>query len=103
MQAYKEQLWRYADRRQLHFSRNSASAPKTMVAPHWHEGYEILYIRSGWGKQQINTQTLPFHPGEAAVICPGDIHATEALSPAGCEIDVVQFTEDMLSLDTDPR
>ncbi len=43
-----------------------------------------------------NAQVLPFHLGEIVVICPGDIHATEALAPKGCEIDVVHCSEDLL-------
>ncbi len=88
MPVYEERIWLHADKR-LCFLQNNSDAPKTLVAPHWHEGYEILYIRRGWGEQRINAQILPFHLGEIVVICPGDIHATEALAPKGCEIDVV--------------
>ena len=95
MPVYEERIWLHADKR-LCFLQNNSDAPKTLVAPHWHEGYEILYIRRGWGEQRINAQVLPFHLGEIVVICPGDIHATEALAPKGCEIDVVHCSEDLL-------
>lgn len=80
MPVYEERIWLHADKR-LCFLQNNSDAPKTLVAPHWHEGYEILYIRRVWGEQRINAQVLPFHLGEIVVICPGDIHATEALAP----------------------
>lgn len=96
MNVYKEQLWPSGDRHELHFRQNNSDMPKTLVAPHWHEGYEILYIRRGWGRQQINAASMSFYPGEVVVICPGDIHATEALSPKGCDVDIVQFAEDAL-------
>ena len=95
MPVYEERIWLHADKRPC-FLQNNSDAPKTLVAPHWHEGYEILYIRRGWGEQRINAQVLPFHLGEIVVICPGDIHATEALAPKGCEIDVVHCSEDLL-------
>lgn len=63
MPVYEERIWLHADKR-LCFLQNNSDAPKTLVAPHWHEGYEILYIRRGWGEQRINAQILPFHLGE---------------------------------------
>ena len=36
------------------------------------------------------------HAGDVVVIPPGDIHSTDALSNRGCDIDVLQFTNEFL-------
>lgn len=71
---------------------NNTSAPKQLAAPHWHEVYEVLFIRRGTGSQRINAETAPISVDDVVVICPGDVHATSTDSSAGCDIDVVQFT-----------
>ena len=38
MPVYEERIWLHADKR-LCFLQNNSDAPKTLVAPHWHEGY----------------------------------------------------------------
>ena len=80
----------------MRFSKNNTTAPKIMAHLHWHNVYEVLYIRRGWGEQRINTETYSFHPGEVVILLPGDLHATEAVSENGCDIDYVQFSGEFL-------
>jgi AraC-like DNA-binding protein len=74
-----------------------------MAKAHWHNSYEILYVRRGFGEQQINSKRFSFEKGSVTVICPRDVHMTISASEDGCEIDVLQFVgeyfgerEDML-------
>ncbi|MBR2459946.1 MAG: helix-turn-helix transcriptional regulator [Clostridia bacterium] len=91
MQAYYEKEALLFSKNKIKCFKNTVNFPKTMVSPHWHDAYEILYVRSGFGDQQINRQSFHFQPGTVVVICPGEIHSTVATSPEGCDIDVLQF------------
>lgn len=75
---------------------NNSQEPKSLTALHWHEVYEVLYIRRGWGNQRLNADTMPIYPGDIVFIRPGDLHTTEALSTKGCDVDVLQFSQDFL-------
>ena len=91
MQAYQEKEHFVLTRKNVVFVQNSVTTPAVMVDPHWHDAYEVLYVRQGCGEQQINAQTFPYAPGTVTVICPGDVHSTTATSPEGSLIDVLQF------------
>lgn len=73
---------------------NNSTGPGMMVSQHWHDAYELLYVRRGEGRQWINADTMTFGAGDLVLIRPGDVHATEATSSDGCDIDVVQFAAD---------
>lgn len=92
MQAYHEKEAITLSEQKVVFKKNIVKEPRSMVNPHWHEAYEILYVRYGFGEQQINSKKFAFVPGTVIVIFPGDIHATTATSPNGSEIDVLQFS-----------
>jgi len=66
------------------------------VDAHWHDSCEVLYVRRGWGTQRINAETMPFHPGDVVLIRSGDVHATEAISAGGSDIDCVRFFAEKL-------
>ena len=76
--------------------KNTVSSPRLMAKAHWHNSYEILYVRRGFGEQQLNSKKFPFSVGSVIVICPRDVHATIGASDDGCEIDVLQFPEESL-------
>ena len=80
----------------MKYSCNNTDKPSVMAHLHWHDVYEVLYIRSGWGRQKINTEEYLFYPGDVIVLLPGDLHATEAVCENGCEIDYVQFSGEFL-------
>lgn len=95
MEAYQEELTARMRGQVLRVFRNNTRIPRMLVAPHWHDACEVLLIRRGWGRQRINAETLTVHPGDAILLCPGDIHATEAFAPEGMDVDVLQFYPDV--------
>ena len=91
MQVYHENERAVLSEDKIFFIKNAVSEPSAMARLHWHNSYELLYVRSGYGEQQINSERIRFKPGDAVIIRPGDIHNTYALSEGGAEIDVLQF------------
>ncbi len=96
MSAVYENVTRIKSKYSISFLHNYTSLPKQMVDLHWHEVYEILYIRRGHGEQRINADTISLSPGDLVVIQPGDLHATKAVADDGCDIDFVQFFDTVL-------
>ncbi len=91
MQAYHEERSDILSKNKIRLFKNTVKEPGFMVKNHWHASYEILFVREGFGEQQINAQKFSFSKNTVIVIHPGDIHATVASSPSGCDIDVLQF------------
>lgn len=96
MQAYREERVDILSKNKIHFFKNAVKEPGSMVENHWHDAFEILFVREGFGEQQINAQKFDFSKNTVIVIRPGDIHATVATSPNGCDIDVLQFMPEYL-------
>ena len=96
MKPYREQLMLQGELFEVKFLSNRTSHPAKMVGLHWHDAYEILYVRRGFGEQRINSEIFRFYPTDVIVIAPGDIHATTALSDDGCDIDVLHFTKKLI-------
>jgi len=96
MEAYHEERADILSKNKIQISKNTVKTPGFMVENHWHDAYEILLVREGYGEQQINGQKFDFSKNTVIVIRPGDIHATVATSPMGCEIDVLQFIPEYL-------
>ncbi len=97
MHAREELLFTRDPSRQLAFFANNTPRCGMMADAHWHNAWEILFIRRGWGLQRINTADFDFHIGDIIVVRSGDIHSTDALCPQGCDIDVLHLTHDILS------
>ena len=96
MEAYHEKRAGILSKQKIQISKNTVKTPGFMVENHWHEAYEILFVREGCGEQQINGKKFDFSKNTVIVIRPGDIHATVATSSMGCEIDVLQFVPEYL-------
>jgi len=94
MQVYHEAEKACLSENRIFFMKSVRESFGEMVPSHWHNSYEILFVRRGTCEQRINTKTFCCKPGCVILICPGDIHATNATSLGGCEIDVVQFSEE---------
>lgn len=64
---------------------------------HWHEFYELTYIRSGRGVNVVNGQACPLRPGSLYLLTPADFHEIEP-APGEC-MDIYNFifAEDLLS------
>ncbi len=93
---HREDLGEKLKRNKVWFSNNCVSEKKLMVDLHWHDAFEVLYVRSGIAKQQINVDTFVIVPGDVVIIRARDVHLTECVSEGGCDIDYVQFTSDIL-------
>lgn len=98
MQAYQEQTPLEIGNAFFYAHRHLRAAPGMMVGAHWHDAYELLFIRRGHGEQLLNSHVLPFAQDDLIVVRPGDIHATWALSADGCEIDEIMFDQRVLRL-----
>lgn len=97
MCAREELLFTQKPTQHLAFFANNTMHCGIMADAHWHDAWEILFIRRGWGHQRINTSEFDFHIGDVIVIRSGDIHSTDALCPQGCDIDVLHLTHSILS------
>lgn len=96
MRGYQEELKQQIKTYKACFSQSYSRTAKSFVSSHWHEAYEVLYIRRGYGKQRLNAEIADIRPGDVVIICPGDVHATEAISNEGCDVDYVQFSVDLV-------
>lgn len=96
MKIHQEELKPIIKTYKARFSQNYSRVATHLVAPHWHNAYEVLYVRRGYGKQQLNAETADIRTGDVVIIRPGDVHASEAISNEGCDIDFVQFSVDFV-------
>lgn len=96
MDVFRENLLPRMPEYEMAVFRNNRTRPERMVSEHWHDAYEILYIRDGQARQVLNTEEFCVGAGDLVVICPGDIHATDATASNGCHIDVLLFTDRIL-------
>lgn len=68
---------------------NECAEPKCMVSCHWHDAYEVLFVRAGQCIQKIGSNKTTLSAGAISIVSPGDLHETVALTP--CAIDVLHF------------
>ncbi len=92
----REDLTHRLNRNHVWFSNNCVGGKRLMADLHWHDAFEILYVRSGIAEQQINVDRFTIIAGDVVIIRAGDLHLTESISENGCDIDYVQFTSDLL-------
>ena len=92
----REELAHKLSKNNVLFSNNYVGGKKIMVDLHWHDAFEILYVRSGVAEQQINVDRFTIMAGDVVIIRTGDVHMTESISEDGCDIDYVQFTSNLL-------
>lgn len=96
MKKFQEKLYPIIETYKARYSHSYSRVPVHFVSSHWHNAYEVLYVRRGYGKQQLNAEILDICPGNVIIICPGDVHATDAVADDGCDIDCVQFSGDLV-------
>lgn len=96
MDIFRENLLQRMPKYEMRVFQNNADCPARMVSEHWHDAYEILYIRAGRARQALNRSEFSVHGGDLVIICPGDVHATDATASSGCNIDVLHFTDSFL-------
>ena len=96
MPNYREEKIDVLSKNKIRAFKNTVEKPCVMAQSHWHDLYEILFIKEGYGEQQINSRKFNFTPDTCIVIRPGDIHSTVATSQNGCDIEVLQFIPEYL-------
>ena len=87
------------EKNKVAFFKNISTECRELVGAHYHDCYEILYIRRGSGEQLIHRDTWQLCPGDVVIIQPGECHATKAISETGCDVDIVQFFASFFSED----
>ncbi|MGI5855879.1 MAG: AraC family transcriptional regulator [Candidatus Merdivicinus sp.] len=79
----------------------TAAHPGLVSPRHWHDWYEMVFVRSGAIEEELNAQKSLLKPCDLVLIQPFDIHSTAVLS-SNAAMDVVLFTADVLHLDERP-
>lgn len=92
---YRENLENKLSKNKVRYSCTHKN--KIKVNLHWHEAYEVLYVRSGNAEQRINTATFRIAAGDVVVIKSGDVHSTYTCNNDLCDIDYIQFKPDILT------
>lgn len=88
---YHEKALRFSDQWHTFITLNKRGGMNTpMVEQHWHDYYELLYIKKGRCMEIVNGITDPMEEGDIALIKPGAQHATTSLTEQ-CEILVILF------------
>jgi hypothetical protein len=60
MKAYHEKESPSLSQSSIRCFKNIVEEPKIMARPHWHNSYEILYVKRGCGEQYINSKKFSF-------------------------------------------
>lgn len=62
--------------------------------PHWHNAIEVLYVKEGMAKQQINDYIFQIAAGDIIIIWGNQIHSTYSVINSLCKIEILQFNLD---------
>ena len=69
---------------------------ETVVRPHVHEQFEVLYCRKGRYELFAGGALYPFGPGDMVLIDPNEVHHTRSCSPGENEYQVLKFAPEAL-------
>ncbi|CDN43176.1 AraC family transcriptional regulator [Paenibacillus sp. P22] len=64
---------------------------------HWHEFYELTYVRSGNGVNRVNGTDIPIGEGTLFLLTPADFHEIRPLEASTLKIYNLIFKESMIS------
>lgn len=70
------------------------------VALHWHKSMEIIYIKKGRGKAQVDLQTMETEGGDIFILPPGTLHALHGIPGNVMEYENIIFDVDFLGSGT---
>ena len=70
---------------------------ETVVHPHVHEQFEVLYCRKGGFELFSGGALTPFGPGDMVLIDPNEVHHTRSCTPGENEYQVVKFAPEACS------
>ena len=66
------------------------------VPLHWHEDFELIYIKKGHGTVSIDLERYPVEAGSIALVLPGQLHAIEGSPDGPMEYENIIFHLNML-------
>ena len=66
------------------------------VALHWHKSMEIIYIKKGRGRAQVDLQTMDVESGDVLVLPPGMLHALYGIPGNVMEYENIIFDVEFL-------
>ena len=96
MKAFRENIISYQDADQLSLILNQAYTSGEMIAPHWHNYYEVLYILDGEVREMIDGQERIISSEDIVIIAPGSVHTTYSITE-NCSIIVLLFFSSYLN------
>lgn len=99
MKIFKEDNINLQKKDMLNILINHSLTTGEMVAEHWHDYYEILYVMEGSAIQCVNEKTQEITKCDIVLISPGDVHKTLSNCEEGCLILVILFLPQVLALD----
>ena len=70
------------------------------VTLHWHKSMEIIYIKKGRGKAQVDLQTMETEGGDIFILPPGTLHALHGIPGNVMEYENIIFDVDFLGSGT---
>ncbi len=65
--------------------------------PHWHNGFEIIYIHRGTADLFFFDKWITLHAGEGAILPPGYLHCVKCVDPS-TEKSVIGFTRELVDI-----
>lgn len=66
------------------------------VSLHWHKEMELIYVKKGKGRIQLETQNFEGNPGDIFVVTPGTLHSIHRLKGYSMEYENIIFEMDFL-------
>lgn len=77
------------------FEQNRDRGP-VWVDDHWHECFELLWMREGTAEQRVNGRLLPLAQDDILLLYSGDVHATRCPEDQRVRIFVLKFMPSVL-------
>ncbi len=75
---------------------NSDGSKKYSCTEHWHDCYELIYVKNGRFRATIASESVVIAAGQIAVIAPYCLHSTETLIGENVNGIVFGYTESMI-------
>jgi AraC-like DNA-binding protein len=69
----------------------------TEVRQHWHEQFEIIYVKKGSGVITVNLNPLHVYPGSIIPVLPGELHSIHGDENVSMEYENMIFSLDILN------
>lgn len=67
-----------------------------VVSLHWHKDMELIYVKTGKGQIQLETENYEGNPGDIFVVTPGTLHSIHRIKGYAMEYENIIFEMDFL-------